>query len=371
MEKILLKLTNEEEQLLELKNKLKSAEYLTRQTSIVYRALLKSESGVHAKLLIEKAIDALDKISDIEASASDMAERLRNICFEIEDIAEKTKDLGNIEGISNPQKQLEIVEDRLALINKLEKKYGPTISDIIDFRNNAEEKLKKFENSEERIDELKKQFQKVYKKSYELASILHKERISGAKKLSSLVKDILLFLDMPKVQFEIKVNDIIKDQKINLTQHGYDDVEFLISTNIGDELLPMSKIASGGELARITLALKSVLSDKNGAQTVVFDEIDTGVSGSTSQKIGIKLATIAKNVQVICVTHSAQIAAFATNHFIIRKNEINNRVETNVSLLDENKRIDEIARIIGGINLSNSQYSAAQVLIDESKSLLE
>ena len=366
-----LKSNDEEEKLSELKRKLKGAEHLVKQTSIVYRALLKSESGVHAKLLIEKAIDALERLSDIEPEADEMAEKLRNICFEIEDIAEKTKDLGSLDGISNPQKQLEIVEDRLALINKLEKKYGPTIQDVINFRNSADEKLKRFESSEERIEELKDEYRSVYKKCCDIAREIHKARLNGAISLGNIVKDALMFLDMPKVQFEIKVQEQLKDDKYILSQHGYDDVEFLIATNAGEELAPMNKIASGGELARIMLALKSALSDKNGAQTIIFDEIDTGVSGSTSQKIGIKLANISKNVQVVCVTHSAQIAAFANNHFFIKKNEIDGRAETTVSLLDENERIDELARIIGGINLTDNQYAAAKELIIESKSLIE
>lgn len=366
-----LKSTDEEEKLIELRKKLKSAEHLVKQTSIVYRALFKSESGVQAKLLIEKAIDALNRISDIEPEADQMAEKLKNICFELEDIAERAKDMGSFDGISNPEKQLEMVENRLDLINKLEKKYGPTIQDILNYRNNAEDKLKRFESSEERLDELKDEYGALYKKCCENAKKLHQNRLNGAKQLSSLVKDVLAFLDMPKVQFVIKVEETKKDDKFVLSQYGYDDVEFLIATNVGEELAPMNKIASGGELARIMLALKSSLSDKNGAETVIFDEIDTGVSGSTSQKIGIKLASISKNVQVLCVTHSAQIAAFAQNHFFIKKNEINGRAETNVSLLNDDERIDELARIIGGINLTDNQYAAAKELILESKSLID
>lgn len=366
-----LKLNDEEEKLLELRKKLKGAEHLMKQTSIVHRALLKSESGVHAKLLIEKAIDALERLSDIEPDAEEMAERLKNICSEIEDIAERALDMGSFDGISNPQKQLEIVEDRLALINKLEKKYGPTIQDIIKFRDTAYEKLKRFESSEDRIEDLKDEYRRIYIKCCDIAKQLHNERLKGAKRLSEIVKNILIFLDMPKVQFEIKVEEIKNEDKFVLSQYGYDDVEFLIATNIGEELSPMNKIASGGELARIMLSLKSALSDKNEAQTVIFDEIDTGVSGSTSQKIGIKLANISKNVQVICVTHSAQIAAFANNHYFIKKNEINNRAETSVNLLNENERIEELARIIGGINLTDNQHAAAKELIEESKSLIK
>ena len=189
--------------------------------------------------------------------------------------------------------------------------------------------------------------------------------------MSEIVKDVLVFLDMPKVRFEIKVEETKKDEKYTLSQYGYDDVEFLIATNAGEELSPMNKIASGGELARIMLALKNALSDKNGAQTIIFDEIDTGVSGSTSQKIGIKLASISKNVQVVCVTHSAQIAAFAKNHFFIKKSEVDGRAETSVTLLNETEKIEELARIIGGINLTDNQYAAAKELIEESKSLIE
>lgn len=366
-----LKSVDEEEKLLELRTKLKSAEHLVKQTSIVYRALLKSESGVQAKLLIEKAIDALERISDIEPDAQEMAEKLKNICYEIEDIAERTKEIGSFDGITNPQRQLEIVEDRLALINKLEKKYGPNIQEILNFRNNVEEKLKRFENSEDRLEELKDEYRGIYKNCCEIAKKLHQNRLNGAKQLSEIVKDVLVFLDMPKVRFEIKVEETKKDEKYTLSQYGYDDVEFLIATNAGEELSPMNKIASGGELARIMLALKNALSDKNGAQTIIFDEIDTGVSGSTSQKIGIKLASISKNVQVVCVTHSAQIAAFAKNHFFIKKSEVDGRAETSVTLLNETEKIEELARIIGGINLTDNQYAAAKELIEESKSLIE
>ena len=366
-----LKTVDEEEKLLELRKKLKSAEHLVKQTSIVYRALFKSESGVQAKLLIEKAIDALNRISDIEPEAEQMSEKLRSICFELEDIAERAKDMGSFEGISNPEKQLEMVENRLDLINRLEKKYGPTIQDVLNYRNSAEDKLKRFESSEERLEELKDEYGVIYKECCEKAKKLHQTRLNGAKQLSSLVKEVLVFLDMPKVQFEIKVEEMKNNNQFTLNQYGYDDVEFLIATNVGDQLSPMNKIASGGELARIMLALKSALSDKNGAETVIFDEIDTGVSGSTSQKIGIKLASIAKNVQVLCVTHSAQIAAFAQNHFFIKKNEIDGRAETSVSLLNDSERIDELARIIGGINLTDNQYAAAKELIFESKSLID
>ena len=364
-----LKSLDEEEKLVDLKKRLKGAEQLAKQSSIVYRAILKNESGVSATVLIQKAIDALERLSDIEDSAEDLAERLKSINYEIEDIAEKAHDFGCIEGISDPQKQLELVEDRLALINKLEKKYGPTISDVLSFKNEAEAKLKRFETGEERLEELKDNYHTLYKRCCEIGKKLHQIRSNNAIRLSGVVKDALLFLDMPKVQFEISVEEIKKDEKYILSSLGYDDVEFLISTNSGEELTSMNKIASGGELARIMLALKSALSDKNGAQTVIFDEIDTGVSGSTSQKIGVKLSQIANNTQVICVTHSAQVAAFANNHYFIKKLENNNRAETKVSVLNDVEKIDELARIIGGTNITENQFAAAKELIEESREL--
>ena len=366
-----LKSIDEEEKLIELKKKLKDAEHLVKQSSIVYRALLKSESGISASMLIEKAIDALERLSDIEPTAEEMAEKLKSFNFEIEDIAERAKDFGSFDGISDPQKKLQIVEDRLALINKLEKKYGPTINDILKFKNEAEQKLSILESGEERLVELKSEYRTLYIKCCEKAKKLHQMRLNGAIELGELVKNALLFLDMPKVQFKIDVNEVKKDDKHILSSLGYDDVEFLISTNPGEELSSMNKIASGGELARIMLALKSALSDKNGAQTIIFDEIDTGVSGSTSQKIGVKLYNIASTAQVICVTHSAQIAAFANYHYFIKKNEIDGRAETSISILNENERIDELARIIGGIDLTKNQFAAARELIEQSRLLLK
>ena len=205
----------------------------------------------------------------------------------------------------------------------------------------------------------------------ELAKQLHEIRVAAAKKLSELVLDALVFLDMPKVRFQIDVNLHGKDGKPSLNSLGYDDVEFMIATNAGEELSSMNKIASGGELARIMLALKSALSDKNGADTIIFDEIDTGVSGSTSQKIGIKLAEISRTSQTFCVTHSAQIASLAHSHYLIRKNENDGRAETSISLLNEEMRVEEIARIIGGIDLTEKQFEAARELIAQSKIILD
>ena len=366
-----LKDIQEEEKLNELRLKLRGAEKLIKSSSVAYKALLQNESGVSACVLIDKAIDALNKISDVEPSAVELIDRLTNFKYEIEDIAESAREFASFDGVEDPQRQLEQVEDRLALIQRLERKFGKNIEEVIAFKSNAEEKLKGFETAENRIEDLKFEYKNLYAEATELAKQLHEKRADASKKLSNQIKDALVFLDMPKVRFNIDVNTNEKDGRIILNSGGFDDVEFMIATNAGEELSSMNKIASGGELARIMLALKSALTDKNGADTVIFDEIDTGVSGSTSQKIGIKLAEISRGVQTFCVTHSAQIASLAKNHYFIKKNEKDGRAETSIALLNDEQRVEEIARIIGGIDLTVKQYDAAKELISQSKEIVE
>ena len=365
-----LKDENEEEKLIQLKNKLKSAEKIIKSSTNVYKLLYKNESGISATVLIDKAIESLNRISDIDSSVDQMIIKLKDFKSEIEDIAETTYEFSHLDGIEDPDKQLDIIEDRLTLISRLQKKYGSTVKEIIEFKEDAENKLKSLETGELRLESLKKEYKAIYNDACKLAEEIHNVRKNGAKELANMVKESLLFLDMPKVKFEIAVNTIKRDNSPVLSQKGYDDVEFMIATNVGEDLSKMSKIVSGGELARIMLAIKSTLSNKNKAQTIVYDEIDTGVSGSTSQKIGIKLAKISKSMQTICVTHSAQIASLCDYHYLIRKTEEKGRAQTSIKLLDNKERVDEIARIIGGIDLTDKQYAAANDLLAQSGDLL-
>ena len=364
-----LKDFDEEEKLTEFRNKLKGAEKIVKHSTNAYKALYKNESGINAIYLIEKAIDSLSKLSDVEPSVNDMIKKLTSYKYEITDIAERTLEISQFDGIENPEAQLQIIEARLMLIQKLKKKYGSSIAEIIKFKENAEQKLKNFELGEEKINELRNEYKKNYQNAIDLAEKLHNTRKDFAIKLSGTIKKALEFLDMPKVRFEIKVQKNEANGKIILNHHGFDDIEFMIATNPGEELSPMEKIASGGELSRIMLALKSAMTDRNGAQTVIFDEIDTGVSGSTSQKIGIKLCEISKSTQTICVTHSAQIASLSDSHFFIKKIEIDQRAEANVKKLADEEKIREIARIIGGIDVTEKQLAAANELIIQSKKL--
>ncbi len=366
-----LKDEDEEEKLLTLRNKLKSAEKIIKSSSNVYKLLYKNESGISAVVLIEKAIDSLNKITDVDPSIDEMISKLKSYKSEIEDISERAFEFGQFDGIEDPDKQLDAIEDRLTLISRLQKKYGSTIPEIIKFKDDAEEKLRNLETGELRLEALKKEYKALHNEACLIATQIHNTRKIGAKELASSVKESLLFLDMPKVEFEIAVNKVERDGSPILSQKGYDDVEFMIATNVGENLSQMNKIVSGGELARIMLAIKSTISNKNNAQTIIFDEIDTGVSGSTSQKIGVKLAKISKSMQTICVTHSAQIASLADSHFLIKKAEREGRAYSSVTVLSKEERIDEIARIIGGIDLTDKQYAAANDLIAQSELLLK
>ena len=364
-----LKSLDEEERLNAMREKLRGAEKIIKQASTVYKAICKNDSGISAVYLIEKALDSLKKLSEFEPSAAEMAERLESYKYEITDIAERTFELASFDGVENPDSQLQVIEARLFQIQKLKKKYGYNIAEILKFKQEAQAKLDALEDGEKRIDELTEEYKKDYQIALEIAKKLHIMRQDGAKKLSSVVKSSLEFLDMPKVKFEISIKETTSQERTTLTQNGIDDVEFMIATNAGEELASMNKIASGGELSRIMLAMKSAMSDKSGAQTVIFDEIDTGVSGSTSQKIGIKLNEISNNIQVICVTHSPQIAALAQTHFFIKKTERDERAEASVSVLNTDERIEEIARIIGGINVTEKQLAAAKELISQSEKI--
>ena len=187
-------------------------------------------------------------------------------------------------------------------------------------------------------------------------------RRKAARGLSAKVRETLAFLAMPKVSFEVAIS-----KTDGLNAFGVDSVEFLISANAGEPLMPMARIASGGELARIMLSLKNVINESDGIDTVVFDEVDTGISGKTSRKVGIKLKEIGSGAQVICVTHSAQIASLANNHLYVSKVEKEGRTESNLRLLDDSERVGEIARILGGIEITDAQIRAAEEMIEEGK----
>ena len=283
--------------------------------------------------------------------------------MELKDIAESTALITDWD-VTDPESELDRIETRLDVIERLKKKYAPSISEILESKENAKKELALLNNNGQIVEKLKKELIAKAKETYAAADKITELRKNAAKKLSSEISKQLRYLDLEKVVFEVSVSDIKgEDGKKRFSPKGCDNVEFLISTNPGEPLKPLSKVASGGELSRIMLSLKSVLADSDGVQTVIFDEIDTGVSGKTSQKIGIRLSDLSKSVQVICITHSAQIAAYADTHYKIIKTEKEGRSETYIKDLNRDERIKELSRIMGGINITDTVMKSASEIL--------
>jgi len=356
---------NEEEDLLARRDKIKNIERISKQVRTVYKALYHSEKGLSAFEQISRASDALSAISDVMPQANEFIEKLNSFRYELEDIALSTTSVAD-EDFDNPDAELDKIESRLDVISKLKRKYGSDITEILAFREEAAEKLRTIEQSGELIDELNFGLDQLTKKAAQLAGELSKSRREAAVRLESAITEELKFLEMAKVRFTASIKPTVNENgTLKYTSRGTDDVEFMLATNPGEPLKPLSKIASGGELSRIMLAMKSVFAEKDNIGTLIYDEIDTGVSGKTSQKIGIKLRQTAKGGQVLCVTHSAQIAALADNHLLIKKNETDGRVETTVTPLDYESRVNEIARIMGGMEITDSLRESAKELMEK------
>ena len=351
-----------EEEALEIKKKkIASAEKISKYSNLLYRALYRNEKGNSASDLIRKATEALSSLSDVLPSAEEYIETLNDFMYRIEDIAETVSKECDV-GVKNPTELLDRIETRLNAISKIKRKYGPTIEEVIKFRKKADSELKTLENSEEMITDLENDMAKAELRLSEKASQITDRRKTAAKIFEQKIIEELSFLEMEKVRFEIAVSPLKE-----FSGNGKDSVSFLVSANQGEPLMPISKIASGGELSRIMLALKCALADKEKTPTLIFDEIDTGISGKTSHKIGINLKEVAMNgTQVICITHSPQIAATADIHFLVSKREVDGRTESGIRVLSKDERVMEIARIIGGVSVTPQAIAAARELLDNS-----
>ena len=359
----------EEEELIDKKLKIKNSEKLHKHTDFVYKALRGSEKGSVATLL-DRTISSLRQISDVVPACAEYAEAMRDMLYRIEEIAEDVYAISD-DITTDPTEALNAIESRLDKISKLKRKYGLTIASILEYRDKCALELESIDNSEEIEKALKKEQKELYISALKLADELHTRRSGAAKILEQKVKDTLDFLDMPSVVFYTAFKESVSEGEKQLGPAGYETAEFYVSTNKGAEAMPMSKIASGGELARIMLSIKSALADKDGVSTVIYDEIDAGVSGKTARKIGIKMLELGRTAQLLCVTHSAQIASLADTHMLIKKSEINGGTETAVSVLDRDGRISEVSRILGGINVTKSQRDAAVDMIEEKERLLK
>lgn len=349
-----------EEEALEIKKKkIADAEKISKYSNLVYRALYRNGKGNSATDLIGKSVDAIEALADVLPKADEYLEVLNDFMYRLEDIAETVYKECDV-GVKNPTEILDKIETRLNAISKLKRKYGGTIAEVIAFREKTAAELKTLEHSGEMIDDLLAELEGVRALLSAKAEEITAKRKAAAKEFEGKIVSELRFLEMGKVRFEISVTPLRE-----FAPNGKDAVSFLVSANPGEPLMPLSRIASGGELSRTMLALKCALADKEKTPTLIFDEIDTGISGKTSHKIGIKLREVAsRNTQVICVTHSPQIAATAGTHFFVSKREVDGRTESSIRALEYGERVAEIARIIGGAKITPQAEAAARDLLD-------
>lgn len=353
----------EEEELIDKKVKIRNSEKIVKNSEFVFKALKGSEKG-SVSYLIDRSVSALSQLAGVIPEYGEYAEQLRDVLYKIDDIAEEVSDTV-LDMDIDPTQTLNEIEERLDKIAKLKRKYGLTVADILAFCERSKNELETLQNSDGVIKKLTERESAAYEKALTIADKLHDVRRKAADELEKRIKETLEFLDMPKVVFFASMQEkYVQDKKV-LLSNGTDIAEFFISANRGAAPQPISKIASGGELARIMLAIKSVISDKDGLGTLIFDEIDAGVSGKTARKIGIKMLSLSKSTQIFCVTHSAQIASLADSHFLIGKRDVNGKTETYVNELDSSGRVDEISRILGGIDVTDSQREAALDMIKE------
>lgn len=308
-----------------------------------------------ASELISNACDSLSAFSETLPSLKKLSERLDNARVEIEDIVSEIA--SELDKIDIDAERYGFLTDRISELNRIKKKYGPELSDVLECLNTASRELEDIETSSDEIEQIALQREKLLAEVSEKAKRLSASRAEAAERFSAQVEEELKFLDMPNVKICAAM------EKGKLTAAGMDSVEFMISTNVGEGMKPMSKIASGGELSRIMLALKNVIAEKDNIHTLIFDEIDTGVSGRAAQKIGIKLKSVSKRQQVLCVTHLSQMAVMADNHLLIEKQTRNDRTFTSVHKLDFEERKREIARIMVGENITDTALKNAEELL--------
>lgn len=358
-----LKIAPDEEDALEQRRELlRNIEKNRKHTDLIYRALYRNKKGTSADALVEMAIESLGALSDVMPNADECISRLDSVRSELEDIAECA--LSVTDGISgDPVRELNDIESRISVLKKLRKKYGSTVAEIMEFRDNAQRRLDDLENSDFKIKELKREEEKLVAEARSAAEQLYLLRQKAAEELEKLICRQLAFLDMNSAVFRVSIDH----DPENLLPNGTDEVEFLLSANAGEAPKSLAMIASGGELARIMLGIKSVFAEKEGTQTLIYDEIDTGISGKTSQKLGLVLKSCADSAQVICVTHSAQIAAAAEHHLLVSKRTEHGRTMSGVCEIHGDDRVNEVARIMGGNTITDKLRESARDLINETK----
>ncbi|MBQ8910882.1 MAG: DNA repair protein RecN [Oscillospiraceae bacterium] len=345
----------EDEQLEQRRKLLQNAEKISDGINTAVECLYGGDDSDGAASLLQQAERELARLSRYTEAFSSIHEKVTDLMYQVQDAAEEVRDARD--ELSYSADELENIESRLDVIHRLRRKYGATCEDILQYLENAKQELDEIEFADDHIERLKVKCEKAKKEAMEAAEALRKNRKSAAMALSAKILSELSQLDMPKVQFQCCFTEI------ELSPNGADQVAFYMSANAGEALKPLSKVASGGELARIMLAMKNVLAEQDRVQTLIFDEVDTGVSGRAAQKVAEKLRSVAKSKQVLCVTHLPQLAAMGDTHLLIAKEERGGRTYTTVTPLDMDGRKRELARIIGGAAITETTLKSAEEML--------
>ena len=345
----------EDEQLEQRRKLLQNAEKISDGMNTAVECLYGGDDSDGAASLLQQAERELARLSRYTDAFAAIHEKVTDLMYQVQDAAEEVRDARD--ELSYSADELESIESRLDVIHRLRRKYGATCEDILEYLENAKQELDEIEFADDHIERLKIKCEKAKNEAVKAANALRENRNQAAITLSEKILSELSQLDMPKVQFQCAFTEI------GLSANGADQVAFYMSANAGEALKPMSKVASGGELARIMLAMKNVLAEQDRVQTLIFDEVDTGVSGRAAQKVAQKLRSVAKTKQVLCVTHLPQLAAMGDTHLLITKQERGGRTYTTVTPLDMEGRKRELARIIGGASITDTTLKSAEEML--------
>ena len=345
----------EDEELEARRKILQNAEKLSDGMEQAVECLYGGDDSDGASGLLAQAEYALARLAKYTDAYAALHEKIADLMYQVQDAAEEVRDARD--DLSYSSDELEQIESRLDKIHRLRRKYGSSCTEILEYLDKAKKELDEIEFADDHLERLKKKLNKAEKTAWDAAFELRKNRQETAVSMSQRILSELAQLDMPRVQFSCEFTEL------ELTNNGADAVAFYMSANAGEALKPMSKVASGGELARIMLAMKNVLAEKDQVNTLIFDEVDTGVSGRAAQKVAEKLRSVAAHKQVLCVTHLPQLAALANTHLLIAKGERDGRTYTTVTPLDIEGRKKELARIIGGTNITETTLKSAEEML--------
>jgi DNA repair protein RecN (Recombination protein N) len=348
----------EDEQLEEEKRRLNNVEKLSTLSDESYAMLYENEEATLTTL--EKVIRRINELAEFETTFQDYGENLQTAQATLEDLAISVRNFRN--SLEFSPERLDEIENRLAEISRLKRKYGGTIKGVLEYLKDSEERLSRIEDASLTEQELRKKLEKAKVEYVVVARRIHEKRVQFAKQFEKEVEANLKAVQLEKARFEVRLEADETNDK-SFTAKGYDFVEFYFSANVGEVVKPIAKVASGGETSRLMLILNTTTKLAENGKTMVFDEIDTGIGGRVAEAVGLKLKELSKNQQVLCVTHQPQVASLAKHHFVVAKETIGNRTKVSIKELDENEKVEEIARMLAGEKITESARTHAREMI--------